>query len=122
MTKPKAKKNASPQSHHSRFLIRLFRSMTLAFCFILISLLFGMWGYHHFESLGWLDAYLNAALILSGMGPLSVPKTDPGKIFEGTYALFSGIVFLVSVGIILAPIFHHFFIKLHLEELKDLEK
>lgn len=99
-----------------KFIYRIIRSILLALFFIMASLFFGMWGYHHFENLNWLDSYVNAAMILSGMGPLAAPKTDAGKLFEGTYALFSGIIFLVSVGLILAPLFHHFFHKLHVDE------
>ncbi len=57
------------------------------------------------------DAYVNAAMILSGMGPLQPLQTDEGKIFAGTYALFCGILFLVVIAIIFAPIFHRFFHK-----------
>jgi hypothetical protein len=103
-------------AHRSRFIFRLTRSILMALCFIIASLFLGMWGYRYFESMGWLDAYVNAAMILSGMGPLAPPKTDAGKLFEGTYALFSGIIFLVSVGVILAPLLHHFFHKLQIEE------
>lgn len=103
-------------SDQVRFILRLTRSILLAFTFILLSLFLGMWGYHHFEKMNWLDAYVNAAMILSGMGPLAPPTSNAGKLFEGTYALFSGIIFLISVGIILAPLFHHFFHRLHIEE------
>lgn len=99
-----------------RFIYRLIRSIILALLFITSSLFAGMWGYRYFENMNWLDAYVNAAMILSGMGPIASPKTDAGKLFEGTYALFSGIIFLVSVGIIFAPIFHHFLHKLQIEE------
>lgn len=105
----------------SRFIFRLTRSILLALIFILASLYLGMWGYRYFEGMDWLDAYVNAAMILSGMGPLAPPKTDAGKLFEGTYALFSGIIFLVSVGIILAPLLHHFFHRLQIEETKKLD-
>lgn len=105
--------------YRPRFFYRLIRSILLASIFIFISLFIGMLGYRSYENMDWLDAYVSAAMILSGMGPIAAPKTDAGKLFEGTYALFSGIIFLISVGIILAPIFHHFFHKLHLEETKS---
>jgi len=70
------------------------------------SLLLGMWGYAHFEALVWRDAFLNAAMILGGMGPVEVLQTPGGKVFAGLYALYSGLVFLVAVGIILAPVVH----------------
>lgn len=108
----KSKKDADQR----RFIYRIVRSIFLACAFVVSSLFIGMWGYHHFGKLGWLDAYVNAAMILSGMGPINPPTTDESKLFEGTYALFSGIIFLISVGIILAPLFHHFFHKLHIDE------
>ncbi|HSX11156.1 MAG TPA: hypothetical protein VLF94_05530 [Chlamydiales bacterium] len=68
-----------------------------------------MAGYSYFEKMGWVDAYENAAMILSGMGPADTITTAGGKIFAGTYALFSGIIFLVVIAILIAPIFHRFF-------------
>lgn len=106
-------KNTRP---HRFFFKRLIRSIILALSLVALSLFIGMWGYHYFESLNWLDSYINAAMILSGMGPLSAPKTDAGKLFEGTYALFSGIIFILSVGIIFAPVLHHFFKQFQIEE------
>ena len=76
----------------------------------------GMIGYHYFEKMSWIDAYVNAAMILSGMGPVAELKTDTGKIFAGSYALFSGIVFLVVMALILAPALHRFLHKFHIEE------
>jgi hypothetical protein len=82
---------------------------------VLASLGFGMWGYHHFESMSWVDSYVNAAMILSGMGPVQNLVTEGGKIFAGTYALFSGIVFLVVIAIIFAPVVRRFIHKIHIE-------
>ena len=64
----------------------------------------------------WLDAFANAAMILSGMGPLDPLKTAGGKLFAGFYALFSGVAFLTTVGILLAPVVHRALHKFHLEE------
>jgi len=83
------------------------------------SLLIGMVGYHIFEHMGWIDSFANASMILSGMGPLGELKTAAGKIFAGCYALFSGVAFLTSVGLVFAPIFHRFLHKFHLETAKD---
>ena len=74
-----------------------------------------MAGYHFLERLPWLDAFLNASMILSGMGPVGELKTTAGKIFAGCYALFSGVAFLTSIGLIFAPVFHRFLHKFHLE-------
>lgn len=100
-------------SHMPRrlFVWRLLRNSVIGVTIILVSLGLGMLGYHHFESMSWIDAYINAAMILSGMGPVATEMTDKGKIFAGTYALFSGVIFLVTIGIVIAPIIHWFFIK-----------
>ena len=79
------------------------------------SLLLGMWGYAHFEGLGWRDAFLNAAMILGGMGPVAALQTPGGKLFAGCYALYAGIVFLVAVGITLAPLVHRLLHTFHWE-------
>jgi hypothetical protein len=77
------------------------------------SLLLGMAGYAHFEGLAWRDAFLNAAMLLGGMGPVDAPRTDGGKVFAGLYALYAGLVFLVAVAIILAPMVHRLLHKFH---------
>ncbi|MFA6916636.1 MAG: hypothetical protein WC222_09580 [Parachlamydiales bacterium] len=95
-----------PQAH---FILRVLRNFLFALVIIGISLFMGMWGYRHFEHLDWIDAYVNAAMLLSGMGPLHNPVTYGGKIFAGTYALFSGILFLFIMGVIFSPIVHRLF-------------
>lgn len=93
----------------------------VAICFLLsqalvaVALGIGMAGYHFLENLGWVDAFVNAAMILSGMGPVSTLQTDTGKIFAGCYALFSGLVFITVTGIVLAPVAHRALHKFHLE-------
>lgn len=77
-----------------------------------------MIGYSYFEGMNVVDAYINAAMILSGMGPVSNLQTDGGKIFAGSYALFSGIVFLIVIAIILAPLIHRFFHKFLIKDSK----
>ncbi|WP_454784851.1 hypothetical protein [Legionella sp. WA2024007413] len=81
----------------------------------LLALFIGMWGYHYLENMSWIDAFMNASMILSGMGPASNLVTDPGKIFAGCYALFSGLAFIAIMVIILSPLIHQFFRKIHLE-------
>lgn len=105
-----------PVVSHFAFFSKLARSILLGSFITLFSLALGMWGYHHFENMSWIDAYANAAMILSGMGPLSNPQTNEGKLFAGTYALFSGVIFLLISGVILAPLVHRFFHKFHVEE------
>jgi hypothetical protein len=75
----------------------------------------GIIGYHYFENLSWIDAFANAAMILSGMGPLTTLQTESGKLFAGCYALFSGLAFIVIIGVVFAPVVHRFLHKFHLE-------
>ena len=96
----------TPPVHPRHFYRRVALHFGVASNIILGSLLFGMWGYAHFEGLGGRDAFLNASMILGGMGPVEVLRTPGGKLFAGFYALYSGLVFLVAVGIILAPVVH----------------
>jgi hypothetical protein len=97
------------------FYVRLARSAGLASAIVLASLGVGMVGYHRFEGLAWLDAFLNAAMILSGMGPVTPMQTPGGKLFAGCYALFSGLALVTTVAVIFAPLFHRFLHKFHLE-------
>jgi TRAP-type C4-dicarboxylate transport system permease small subunit len=103
----------------NHFIKRLTRNLIIGICLLLLSLAIGIVGYHYFEQMTWLDAYLNASMILSGMGPLAAPKTVGGKLFAGAYALFSGIVFLISMGIIFVPVLHRFIHKFHLKDDND---
>jgi hypothetical protein len=95
------------------FLKRLALSSLIGLAVILFSLLGGMAGYHYFEKLPWIDAFVNAAMILSGMGPLAQPVTSRGKIFAGLYALYSGLAVVMIAGIIFAPVVHRFLHRLH---------
>lgn len=109
--------------HHTQHLLprrvfyrRLARHALLGVTVIIVSLGLGMIGYHVFEKLPWLDAFVNAAMILSGMGPVATLQTDAGKIFAGCYALFSGLTLVAILGIIFAPVVHRFLHKFHLED------
>ncbi len=81
---------------------------------IFASLVMGICGYHFFEGLPWLDSLLNASMILSGMGPVNELHTHAGKLFASFYALFSGVAFISTIGILFAPLVHRFFHKFHL--------
>ncbi len=94
---------------------RLARHALIAGGILLAFLGLGMAGYRCFERMEWLDAFANAAMILSGMGPLAPLTTAAGKLFAGIYALFSGVVFLTTVGILLAPVVHRALHKFHAE-------
>ena len=95
------------------FLRRLARNAALGFALILASLLLGAAGYHLFAGLPWIDAFLNAAMILTGMGPVDRLPTTASKVFATGYALFSGVAFLTIIGVILAPVVHRFMHRFH---------
>ena len=101
-----------------KFYVRILRTICIALLLIAVALGIGMWGYHTFENLSWIDAYVNAAMILSGMGPLLNPTTWVGKFFAGSYALFSGLIFIAIIAVIMAPIIHRAIHKFHIEEEK----
>jgi len=82
------------------------------------SLGIGVFGYWYFADLGLVDAFLNAAMLLGGMGPVATLETARAKLFAGAYALYSGIVFLVSVGYLATPLLHHFLLKFRIEDLE----
>ncbi len=109
---------SKPLLPRRQFFARLARSAALALLIVVVALGIGMIGYRAFEPMSWVDAFVNAAMILSGMGPVSSLQTDAGKIFAGCYALFSGLAFLTSIGIFIAPAFHRFLHKFHAEESK----
>lgn len=98
-----------------KFWLRILRHGFLAAAIITGALGIGILGYHYCEQLGWLDAFVNAAMILSGMGPLAPLQYDAGKWFAGFYALFSGVAFITIVGVIFAPVVHRFLHKFHLD-------
>ncbi|MBI5056752.1 MAG: hypothetical protein HZB61_09075 [Nitrospirae bacterium] len=81
----------------------------------------GMAGYHVWGGLAWMDSFLNASMILTGMGPVDHLNTDSGKLFAALYALFSGISFLTFVAVLFAPVYHRFLHKLHLDIEEDIE-
>ena len=86
---------------------------------VLVSLAIGMAGYHGYEGLPWIDAFLNASMILSGMGPLLQPATTGGKLFAGFYALYSGLAVLLIAGVIFGPVVHRFLHRFHIEAEDD---
>lgn len=98
------------------FYQRVARNIIIAFLVLDICLWIGTAGYHHWAGAGWLDAFHNAAMILSGMGPVIDIKTGSGKLFSSFYALFSGVVFITNIGVMLAPAIHRLFHRLHLQE------
>jgi hypothetical protein len=97
------------------YLARFARSLGLGLSIVTICLGIGMAGYHFLEKLSWIDAFLNAAMILSGMGPVATLQTDAGKLFAGFYALFSGLALISIIGIIMAPVVLRCLHKFHLD-------
>ena len=97
------------------FLRRVVRFAALSVAIIGTSLAIGVSGYHWLGGLPWVDALLNAAMILTGMGPVDRMQTVPSKLFAAAYALFSGLAFVSMVAVLAAPIIHRFFHALHLE-------
>jgi hypothetical protein len=102
-----------PRAHFAR---RLALHIALALVLLVGSLGVGMLGYSHFEHLSWLDAFLNSAMLLGGMGPLDPPRTVGGKLFAGLYALYAGLVFLVTAALMFGPILHRLLHKFHWAE------
>ena len=109
------------ERHHQKllprdkFLIRVIKYSLISIGLIIFSLIIGMIGYHTFEGLSWVDSFLNSAMLMGGMGPVSTMQTSAGKIFAGLYALYCGMVLLIAVAIFAAPIFHRFLHHFHLE-------
>jgi hypothetical protein len=98
-----------------QFYARLARSFRFATTILAVSLGIGVVGYRGFEGLSWIDAFVNAAMILSGMGPVTPVQTFGGKLFAGLYALFSGLVFITCLAMAFAPVVHRFLHKFHVD-------
>jgi hypothetical protein len=107
---------SAPLLPRHAFLRRVLWSLLSALTLIALSLALGVFGYHYLAELEWVDALLNASMILTGMGPVDPMSTVSAKLFASAYALFSGIVFLSGVALIFAPVFHRFLHKFHLDE------
>ncbi len=104
-----------PLISRAAFLRRLASSSGIALILVAVSLGGGMAGYHYFEKMEWIDAFANASMILSGMGPLAPLQTWGGKLFAGFYALYSGLAVIVAAGLILAPVVHRVLHRFHVE-------
>lgn len=98
------------------FLLRFRRAATYALALVGVTLLIGMIGYRLLEDLPWLDAFHQSAMLLSGMGPVVNVKTTAGKLFDGIYALFCGVILLASTGLLFAPVIHRILHRFHIED------
>ena len=106
-----------PLASHRIFYFRLIYNIFLALIVMAVCLAIGVIGYHYTEYIGWLDSIHQSAMILGGMGPIITEfHTNAGKIFSSAYALFCGVIFITNVGIILAPVAHRLFHRLHVED------
>ena len=105
-----------PLLPRSEFLVRLGRCFAVTLGIVAFSLLMGGAGYHFLGELPWIDAVLNASMILTGMGPVDPMRSTAGKLFSTFYALYSGIAFLTMMAVLLAPVVHRLMHKFHLEE------
>lgn len=103
----------------SVFIRRLGKSVAFSTLIVFCTLILGIAGYHWIGELDWIDAVLNASMILGGMGPVNTVQTDAAKLFASGYALFCGLVIVVTMGIVLAPILHRMLHAFHLDELED---
>jgi hypothetical protein len=102
-----------------RFADRMLKAIGLWCILAVVGLAIGMAGYAAFEGMSLADSYVNAAMILSGMGPMGELKTTAGKIFAGSYAIFSGLLLIIATGFVLAPIFHRVLHHFHVESQKQ---
>jgi len=99
----------------SEFIKRLARNCGVAAVLVGLSLLLGMAGYRYLEAMSWIDAFANASMILSGMGPLAPLQTWGGKLFAGLYALYSGLLLILATGIVFAPVVHRMLHRFHVD-------
>lgn len=118
MRKPKYvfEHKTRPILPRAEFIKRQFTFVVFALSLLTVSLLIGMLGYHELGRMNWTDSFYNASMILTGMGPVDDLPTPLAKYFAGTFALFSGIVFLSTVGIMFAPLVHRLLHLMHMDE------
>ncbi len=109
-------KRTHPSLPPAQYLRRLALHASLALAILLASLALGMAGYMYFEHLPWRDAFLNAAMLLGGMGPVDAPKSNGGKLFAGLFALYAGLIILIAAGVVLAPAVHRMMHRVHWDE------
>jgi hypothetical protein len=114
--KPKYERLAEPLLSWPLFFRRAVRHFLLGVLAILVADGIGIVGYHVLAELGWVDSFLNASMILGGMGPVDSLKSDSAKLFAGVYALFSGLVFIAIMSIVIAPWVHRMIHVMHAEE------
>jgi hypothetical protein len=105
-----------PPLARRNFAQRLLGHLAIAVLVMAASLAIGMVGYHVLEQLPWIDAFLNAAMLLGGMGPVNAPVSAAGKLFAGCYALYAGLVFIITAGLMFAPVLHRLMHRFHWDD------
>jgi hypothetical protein len=101
------------------FARRLLGHAAIAAALVAVSLAIGVAGYHGLEALPWVDAFLNASMLLGGMSPVDALHSTPGKLFAGCYALYCGLVVVLAAGVLLAPVLHRLLHRFHLDAGRD---
>jgi hypothetical protein len=112
-------KNSEPLASGHKFLLRMLRSTLYCMVVLLVSLGFGTWGYHVFAHTPWVDSFLNASMILTGMGPVDKMDSDAAKIFSSIYAIYSGVAFLSTISLLFVPIIHRVMHWMHIDSGQD---
>ena len=112
-------RRGQPLASRRKFLVRMAIAIGLWMVLTIVGLAIGIAGYAAFEGMSFVDAYVNAAMILSGMGPVGELKTTGGKVFAGSYAILSGLIIVIATGFVLAPIFHRILHSFHVETTKE---
>lgn len=112
-------RRSEPLLPRAKFYRRVARSLAFGLSLIAGSLAIGMVGYHMFAHLAWIDAFLNAAMILSGMGPIAELHSSGAKLFAGCYAIYSGIALISTAAVIFAPLIHRILHRFHLESARS---
>jgi hypothetical protein len=113
MNKPPS---AKTHAMHAKMEAHLRANLIVAVVILTVSLAGGMAGYHYVAELPWIDAFLNASMLLAGMGPVAELKSESAKIFAGVYAIYCGVVFIATVGLVLAPVVGRALHRFHLDE------
>lgn len=112
-------RKGEPILSREKFILRIARHSLIALGIVIGSLAIGVLGYHYLGNLSWIDALLNSAMLLGGMGPVNPLYTTAAKLFASFYALFSGVIFLVVIGLLFAPVFHRIIHHFHIELADD---
>ncbi|MBS1764972.1 MAG: hypothetical protein JSS90_08415 [Bacteroidetes bacterium] len=107
---------SSPLVSYEVFKKRVIKNTFMALIMLMFSLFMGMVGYHFLDNLSWVDSLLDASMILTGMGPVHEMTNTASKLFASFYALYSGVAFLTTIAVFLAPVIHRFMHRFHLEE------